>query len=123
MNNKLIGFLLGSLFVSTTAFSANPLGKYLSELDVFEDISGRNIEVYQDVTLRLNPLQDSNQEYPIICESDIPEEFVKMSEAKKFFKKLKSHPIYTENELTFEEFMNDYFYITNEDGSEKFSNC
>ena len=122
MNNKLIGFLLGSLFVSTTAFSANPLGKYLSELDVFEDISGRNIEVYQDVTLRLNPLQDSNQEYPIICESDIPEEFVKMSEAKKFFKKLKSHPIYTENELTFEEFMNDYFYITNEDGSEKFSN-
>ncbi len=121
MNNKLIGFLLVSLFVSTAAFSANPVGKYLSEIDVFEDIGGRKVEVYQDVILRLNPLQDSNPEYPIICESDIPEEYVKKSEAKKFFKKLKSHPIYTENELTFEEFMNDYFYIVNEDGSEKFS--
>ncbi len=121
MKNKLLCFLIGSIFISTTAFSANPVGKFLSELDVFEDIGGRKVEVYQDVTLKLNPLQDSNPEYPIICETDIPEEFVKKSEARKIFKKLKSHPIYTENELTFEEFMNDYFYITNEDGSEKFS--
>jgi hypothetical protein len=121
MNNKLILFLLSSLFISTAAFSANPVGKYLSKLDIFEDIDGRNAEVYQDVVLKLNPFQDFNSEYPIICETDIPEGFVKKSEARKIFKKLKSHPIYTENELTFEEFMNDYFYITNEDGSEKFS--
>ncbi len=121
MNNKLILFLLSSLFISTAAFSANPVGKYLSKLDIFEDIDGRNAEVYQDVVLKLNPFQDFNSEYPIICETDIPEGFVKKSEARKIFKKLKSHPIYTENELTFEEFMNDYFYITNEDGSEKFT--
>ena len=121
MKNKLILFLLGSLFVSTTAFSANPVGKFLSELLIFEDTTERNMEVYQDIVLKLNPFQDCNSEYPIIRETDIPEGFVKKSEAKKIFKKLREHPIYTDNDLTFEEFMNDYFYITNEDGSEKFT--
>ena len=122
MKNKLIVFLLvGSLFISTKVFSANPVGKYLSELYLFEDTTERDIEVYQDVVLKLNPFQDCNSEYPIIRETDIPEGFVKKSQAKKIFKKLREHPIYTDNDLTFEEFMNDYFYITNQDGSEKFT--
>ncbi len=119
MNNKLICFLLGSLFVSTTAFSANSIGKYLFRYMNFDCMDEQGLVVYQDVVIKLDPFQHYRTGYPILCEKDIPKGFVKKSKAEGIFIKLERHPIYTEDELTFEEFINDYFYMANEDGSIK----
>ena len=97
------------------ASSGSPMDKYLSKINIFETKDGRKFKSFEDVQVKLDPFQERNEEYPIVNENEIPEGYVSKKTANNYFKKFSSHAVVTEEETTFQDFMNEHFFLYSED--------
>ena len=113
MKPKLLFAVFGSLLLSSVALAESPMDKYLSNIKVFDNEDGRYFETFEDVDLNFNPFQKRNKPYPIVNKSTIPEGKVYEETAQKYFKDFSSHAVLTEEEISFKDFLNEHFYLSN----------
>ena len=103
----LLSLLPNMLFASDNS----AMNKYLSKIAIFEEGNGRKIKSFEDVKLKFNPFQERNKEYPIVNENEIPEGYVNKKTANKYFKQFSSHAVLTDSNTSFQDFMNEHFYL------------
>ena len=103
--------LLGFVFMSNVSMAASPMEKYLSKIAIFENEDGRTIKSFEDIYINLNPFQKRNKKFPIVNTGKIPEGYVSEETAKKYFKDFSKHAVVTDEDIDFEEFMNEHFSI------------
>ena len=103
--------ILGFVLVSSISMADSPMDKYLSKIAVFDNKDGRKINTFEDVYINLNPFLKRNQKYPIVNTNKIPEGYVSKETAKKYFKDFSKHAVVTDENIDFEEFMNEHFSI------------
>lgn len=120
MRTKLLFALLGSLFLSSVLWAESPMDKYLSKIKIFENDDGRFYNTFEDVDIKFNPFQERNKQYPIVNKSTIPEGKVSSEVARKYFKDFSSHAVLTEEEISFKDFLNEHFYLSNRNDETEF---
>ncbi|MBQ3644721.1 MAG: hypothetical protein II961_09005 [Candidatus Riflebacteria bacterium] len=119
MKSRLLIAVFGTFILSSAAFAESPMDKYLSTIKILENEDGRYLETFEDVNVNFNPFQARNKKYPIVNKTTIPEGKVFYNVAKKYFKDFSSHAVLTEEEISFKDFLNEHFYLSNkEDGIE-----
>ena len=105
--------------VNSISMAASPMEKFLSKLAILETKDGRSIKTYEDVNINLNPFQKRNKKYPIVNIDKIPEGYVSKDTAQKYFKEFSQHAVITDEDITYEDFMNEHFSVC---GLEDFPN-
>ncbi len=119
MKSRLFLAVFGAFILSSAAFAESPMDKYLSTIKILDNEDGRYMETFEDVNINFNPFQERNKKYPIVNKTTIPEGKVSSDVAKKYFKDFSSHAVLTEEEISFKDFLNEHFYLSNkEDGIE-----
>ena len=113
MNNKFLFAVFFSFVSVNLLFAETPMHRYLAKLKIIENGNGRSVKTFEDVKIKLNPFQEGNKPYPIVGESELPDGYVSKETAKKFFKKLSSHAILTDEKTSFKDFMNEHFSLDN----------
>jgi hypothetical protein len=112
MNSKRFGLgILCFVFVNSISMAASPMEKFLSKLAILETKDGRSIKTFEDVNISLDPFQKRNKKYPIVNIDKIPEGYVSKETAQKYFKEFSQHAVVTDEDVSFEEFMNEHFSI------------
>ena len=111
--------ILCFVFVNSISMAASPMEKFLSKLAILETKDGRSIKTYEDVNINLNPFQKRNKKYPIVNIDKIPEGYVSKDTAQKYFKEFSQHAVITDEDITYEDFMNEHFSVC---GLEDFPN-
>ena len=107
----LLGFVCVSSITLADDSKLNPMLKYLAKMAIYDTEDGRKVETFEDVYLKLDPLQERNEPHPFVNLFTIPEGYVDVKTAKEYFKKFSKQAIVSQEDDDFEEFMNNHFYM------------